>query len=29
MNVESVRMMLAAYGYSGVFVEASPTPYRV
>jgi hypothetical protein len=28
MNVESVRMMLAAYGYSGVIVEASTTPYR-
>jgi len=28
INVESVRIMLAAYGYSGVIVEASPTPYR-
>ena len=28
MNVESVRMMLAANRYAGVVVEASPTPYR-
>jgi hypothetical protein len=28
MNVESVRMMLAGFGYAGVKVEASPTPYR-
>ncbi len=28
MNVESVRMMLAAYGYSGVIVDVSATPYR-
>jgi hypothetical protein len=28
MNVESVRMMLAKFGYAGVTVDASPTPYR-
>jgi hypothetical protein len=28
MNVESVRMMLAKLGYTGVTVDASPTPYR-
>jgi hypothetical protein len=28
MNVESARMLLAKFGYAGVTVDASPTPYR-
>jgi hypothetical protein len=28
LNVESIRMMLNGYGYAGVGIEASNTPFR-